>query len=54
MVFEAAPVRLFPHAQEGFAIKLQAGGPIDSALPQAPDVGFIGRDVLSAAKGSSL
>jgi tetratricopeptide (TPR) repeat protein len=44
VVFEAAPVRLFPQGQEGFAIKLQAGGPADSALPQAPDVGFIGQD----------
>ena len=45
IVFEAAPVRLFPRVQEGgLAIKLQAGGPADSGLPQAPDVGFIGRD----------
>ena len=43
-VFEAAPIRLFPQAEAGFAIKLQASGPADSALPQAPDVGFIGRD----------
>ena len=44
VAFEAAPVQLFPRAQEGFAIKLQSGGPSDSSLPQAPDVGFIGRD----------
>jgi tetratricopeptide (TPR) repeat protein len=44
VVFEAAPVRLFPLVQQGFAIKLQTRGPTDSKLPQAPDVGFIGRD----------
>ena len=44
VVFESAPIRLFPRAEEGFAIRLQTGQPTDSALPQAPDVGFIGRD----------
>jgi tetratricopeptide (TPR) repeat protein len=44
VVSEAKPIRLFPQAEAGFAIKLQAGGSVDSALPQAPDVGFIGRD----------
>ncbi|MBZ5729058.1 MAG: CHAT domain-containing protein [Acidobacteriia bacterium] len=44
VVFEAAPVRLFPRAEAASEIKLQAGAPAESALPQAPDVGFIGRD----------
>ncbi|PWU07288.1 MAG: hypothetical protein C5B51_10295 [Terriglobia bacterium] len=44
VVFEAAPVQLFPKAADAVAIKLEAGTRGDSALPDAPDVGFIGRD----------
>jgi CHAT domain len=48
VVFEAAPVRLFPKATEALEIKLTAGPavlpPAASGLPHAPDVGFIGRD----------
>ena len=48
LVFEAAPAQLFPKAKETMEIKLAAPGAADpgaeSGLPQAPDVGFIGRD----------
>ncbi|MGA2150325.1 MAG: CHAT domain-containing protein [Bryobacteraceae bacterium] len=44
VVFEAAPIRLFRPAEAPLEVKLQPAGPADSALPQAPDVGFIGRD----------
>jgi tetratricopeptide (TPR) repeat protein len=44
VVFEAAPIQLFPKAEETFAIKLEARVAADSGLPEAPDVGFIGRD----------
>jgi tetratricopeptide (TPR) repeat protein len=44
VVFEAAPVRLFPKAGATIEIKLEAGRTAKSDLPQAPDVGFIGRD----------
>ena len=44
VVFEAAPIRLFPRAEAGLEIKVKAGGRVGSALPLAPDVGFIGRD----------
>jgi hypothetical protein len=48
VVFEAAPVRLFPKAAQTLEIKLTVGPavlpPADSGLPHAPDVGFIGRD----------
>ncbi|HEY1757480.1 MAG TPA: tetratricopeptide repeat protein [Bryobacteraceae bacterium] len=44
VVFEAAPVRLFPNAGETIEIKLTAPASGDSGLPHAPDIGFIGRD----------
>ncbi|MBV8905477.1 MAG: CHAT domain-containing protein, partial [Acidobacteriia bacterium] len=44
VVFEAAPMRLFPKMEETFTIKLGPSAAVDSSLPQAPDVGFIGRD----------
>lgn len=44
VVFEAAPIQLFPKAAEILAIRLEAAAAADSGLPQAPDVGFIGRD----------
>jgi tetratricopeptide (TPR) repeat protein len=44
VVFEAAPMQLFPKAEEKFEIKLEARAAADSGLPEAPDVGFIGRD----------
>lgn len=44
VVFEAAPVRLFPKARVPLEIKLEATATPDSGLPQAPDIGFIGRD----------
>jgi tetratricopeptide (TPR) repeat protein len=44
VVFEAAPIQLFPKADAPMAIKLEARAAADSGLPEAPDVGFIGRD----------
>jgi hypothetical protein len=44
VVFEAAPIQLFPKAEEKFEIKLEARAAAGSGLPEAPDVGFIGRD----------
>ena len=44
VVFEAAPMQLFPKKEEPFAIKLEARAAAESGLPEAPDVGFIGRD----------
>jgi tetratricopeptide (TPR) repeat protein len=44
VVFEAAPVRLWARTAATFEIKLEAAAGGDSGLPQAPDVGFIGRD----------
>jgi len=44
IVFEAAPVQLFPRAGETFEIKLDVTAAADPGLPHAPDVGFIGRD----------
>lgn len=44
VVFEAVPVRLFPKAAVGISLKLEAPEKVESDLPQAPDVGFIGRD----------
>lgn len=44
VVFEAMPVRLFPKVESAIEIKLEAGGAAASGLPQAPDIGFIGRD----------
>ena len=44
VVFEAASAQLFPRAEETFQIKLEVRAASDSGLPQAPDVGFIGRD----------
>jgi hypothetical protein len=44
VVFEAAPVRLFPKTDGVLEIKLEATAAADSGLPQAPDIGFIGRD----------
>jgi tetratricopeptide (TPR) repeat protein len=43
VVFEAAPMQLFPKAADTFSIRLETSA-ADSGLPQAPDVGFIGRD----------
>jgi hypothetical protein len=44
VVFEAAPIQLFPKAEERFEIKLEACAAADSGLPEAPDLGFIGCD----------
>jgi tetratricopeptide (TPR) repeat protein len=44
VVFEAAPIRLFPKAEENFEIKLEPRGASGSGLPEPPDIGFIGRD----------
>jgi tetratricopeptide (TPR) repeat protein len=44
VVFEAAPIQLFPKADAPMAIKLEARAAAESGLPEAPDVGFIGRD----------
>lgn len=44
VVFESAPVRLFPKTKNAIEIKLQPDAPAESGLPQAPDIGFIGRD----------
>lgn len=44
VVFEAAPIRLFPRAEAGLEIKLTTGKRVEAGVPQAPDVGFIGRD----------
>jgi tetratricopeptide (TPR) repeat protein len=52
VVFEAAPVQLFPKAKErsGLQIRIAAGdtssasGSLDSSLPPPPDAGFFGRD----------
>ncbi len=52
VVYEAAPVRLFPEPKKTteLTISLDAGegppqrGQVDSLLPRPPDVGFIGRD----------
>jgi hypothetical protein len=44
VVFEAAPVRLFPKAGATIDIKLESSATMRSDLPQAPDIGFIGRD----------
>jgi hypothetical protein len=44
VVFEAASIQLFPKADAPMAIKLEARASADSGLPEAPDVGFIGRD----------
>jgi tetratricopeptide (TPR) repeat protein len=45
VVFEAVPARLFPKADTALRIILTppVSGP-ESGLPQAPDIGFIGRD----------
>ena len=44
IVFEAAPIQLFPKASGPIEIKLETRAAAESGLPQAPDVGFIGRD----------
>jgi tetratricopeptide (TPR) repeat protein len=44
VVFEAASIQLFPKAEETLEIKLEVRAAAESGLPQAPDVGFIGRD----------
>ncbi|HUT89275.1 MAG TPA: CHAT domain-containing protein, partial [Thermoguttaceae bacterium] len=52
VVYEAAPIRLFPPRDEAarLEITLDAGesaagrGSLDTALPKPPDVGFFGRD----------
>ena len=54
VVFEAAPVQLFPKTKEneraGLQIRIAAGdtssasGSLDSSLPPPPDAGFFGRD----------
>jgi len=43
IIFETSPVRLFPQAKESFTIDLGTR-PAADVLPQAPDIGFIGRD----------
>ena len=43
VVYEAAPIHLFPKC-ETVRITLEGDGKTESGLPQAPDVGFIGRD----------
>jgi hypothetical protein len=44
VVFEAESIQLFPKADATLEIKLEAKTAAESGLPQAPDVGFIGRD----------
>jgi hypothetical protein len=44
VVFEAAFIQLFPKAENRLEIKLEVRAAAESGLPQAPDVGFIGRD----------
>jgi tetratricopeptide (TPR) repeat protein len=44
IVFEALAARLFPKSEATFDIKLTPPPAADSGLPQAPDIGFIGRD----------
>ena len=43
VIFEAAPVQLFPKVTDTFEIKLETSA-AESSLPHAPGVGFIGRD----------
>jgi tetratricopeptide (TPR) repeat protein len=43
-IFESAPVRLFPQSDTEFHFSLDENAASDSGLPQAPDIGFIGRD----------
>jgi tetratricopeptide (TPR) repeat protein len=52
VVYEAAPIALFPRQQDGGALNItihaadatQARGALDKDLPRPPDVGFYGRD----------
>ena len=45
VVYEASPVRLFPQSHGVIELKLDGDGTKKaSGLPQAPDIGFIGRD----------
>jgi tetratricopeptide (TPR) repeat protein len=52
VVYEAAPLRLFPEVQGGDGLHIRisagasamAGGSLDPALPPPPDAGFYGRD----------
>jgi tetratricopeptide (TPR) repeat protein len=45
IVFEAVPARLFPEAKAEADFKLELPTTtVESSLPQAPDIGFIGRD----------
>lgn len=52
VVYEAAPLQLFPKAKEDGGLKIHvkvgdtasASGNLDEALPPPPDIGFFGRD----------
>ena len=52
VVYEAAPIRLFPPRDEAAPLEITLGaaesaagrGSLDAALPRPPDVGFFGRD----------
>lgn len=55
VVYEAAPIRLFPKAKSKVELKIKLAGAgataavseeskLDSGLPKTPDVGFLGRD----------
>jgi hypothetical protein len=44
IVFEALASRLFPKSETTLDIKLTPPAAVDSGLPHAPDIGFIGRD----------
>jgi tetratricopeptide (TPR) repeat protein len=44
IVFEAVAARLFPMSEAALDIKITPPATADSGLPQAPDIGFIGRD----------
>jgi tetratricopeptide (TPR) repeat protein len=44
VVFESVAARLFPKSEATLDIKLTPPAAVDSGIPQAPDIGFIGRD----------
>jgi hypothetical protein len=44
IIFESAPVRLFPRGDSELRLTLDETAASESGLPEAPDIGFIGRD----------
>jgi hypothetical protein len=44
VIFESAPVRLFPRSDSELRLTLDETAASESGLPEAPDIGFIGRD----------